>query len=213
VIAASSDGSIYAINGLNGNLIFKYNIRGYLYSTPSIEDINGDGRMDIIIGSVSSSIYALDPPISWSMFGGNERRTRVFDNVAPEASTYGSEFFNKSANIYSLWRDSYSNLGSGFIEENSSQKWIRHDVKVFSTTSWVNYTISCPENPSIRNQFKCIMKCPSVCSKHDSRSSCLRKINECTSKCNATGRIIGYRIHATDTFGNENVISNTLTCG
>ncbi|MFH1228924.1 MAG: PQQ-binding-like beta-propeller repeat protein [Candidatus Aenigmatarchaeota archaeon] len=212
IIAASSDGNIYAINGLNGNLIFKYNVRGYLYSTPSIEDINGDGRMDIIIGSISNSVHSLDPPISWSMFGGNERRTRIFDNTPPEALTYGSVFFNSSANIYSFWRDSYSNLGSGFIEENSNQAWKSHDVKVFSTKSWVNYTISYSENQN-KGQNNCMIQCKLVCGPLDSKNLCLSKTKDCTSKCKSTGATIGYRIHAMDAFGNENVINGTITCG
>ncbi len=151
VIIGSSDNRVYALNGSTGTEIWNYNTRGYIYSSPSVEDVNGDGLLDIIVGSFDNNVYTLDPPSSWNMFGGNQKRTRVLDRSSPINLNYGTESIDGYTTIYSHWRDLYSNLALGIVEENSTGIVTNHSFTLFGTINWVNYTI---ENCSESQIFK-----------------------------------------------------------
>ncbi len=214
VIVASSDNRVYALNGSTGTQIWSYNTRNYLFSSPAVEDINGDGKLDIVIGSFNEKIYSLDPPSGWNMFGGNQRRTRVLDRSSPINLKYGVDLINGSAIIYSYWRDLYSNLGLGIIEENSNGMFINHSINVFGTTSWINYTIdNCPSS-SEKNMRNCIKQCTEMWKTCEgTKNECHEEMKQCKNNCKNSEIIIEYKIHVFDTFNNEGVVEDVLICG
>ncbi|MEM0242848.1 MAG: PQQ-binding-like beta-propeller repeat protein [Candidatus Aenigmatarchaeota archaeon] len=148
VIVGATDGRIYVINGLNGTLIWFYNIGNYIYTSPAIADLNRDGKLDVSFGGLDRNVYALDPP-SWNMFGGNERSTRIYDIVPPKLIHYEKEIDGCNINIVSKWKD-LSNLefAEVFIESESLKE--RYKIKLLGPEDWVNITFkSC--NNSIVN--------------------------------------------------------------
>ena len=55
------DSSVHAINGITGKRIWKKKLKGGLDSCPVIRDIDNDGRLEVVITSLSDfSCYALD---------------------------------------------------------------------------------------------------------------------------------------------------------
>ncbi|TCK06284.1 FG-GAP-like repeat-containing protein [Phorcysia thermohydrogeniphila] len=55
------DSSIVALNGENGQLLWNFPINNnWTFSSPAIADINGDGKLDVVIGSKSGKIYAIN---------------------------------------------------------------------------------------------------------------------------------------------------------
>ncbi|MEM0473116.1 MAG: PQQ-binding-like beta-propeller repeat protein [Candidatus Aenigmatarchaeota archaeon] len=137
VLVGCSDSRIYALNGLNGNVIWSYKVNAYIFSSPAIADINSDGTNDFVFGSFDKYQYSLDPP-TWSVFGGNERRTRIFDNVEPELIHF--EIDNETNSVYSLWTERFSNLDYAIISENSTGYSNEHFIKLKGTHDWVNFT-------------------------------------------------------------------------
>ena len=139
VVVGATDGRIYVLNGINGNLIWFYHIGQYIYSSPALVDLDGDGNIDLTFGSTNRNQYALDPP-SWPTFGGNKRRTRILDNYPPELVTIEVIREDGLVKITSLWREKFSNLAYAMIEENSTGELIRREIKLKGTIDWVNYT-------------------------------------------------------------------------
>ncbi|MCX8178702.1 MAG: PQQ-binding-like beta-propeller repeat protein [Candidatus Aenigmarchaeota archaeon] len=137
VLVGCSDSRIYALNGLNGNVIWSYKVNAYIFSSPAIADINSDGTNDFVFGSLDRYQYSLDPP-AWSVFGGNERRTRIFDNAEPELVYF--EIDNQSNTVSTLWKERFSNLDYAIISENSTGYSSNHFVKLKGTHDWVNFT-------------------------------------------------------------------------
>ncbi len=77
LVVTSDDGNVYALNGANGTLIWKFqpNPNGYLTidTSPTIGDLDNDGKPEIVIGiglsGEDNKIYALngeDGSILWS---------------------------------------------------------------------------------------------------------------------------------------------------
>lgn len=52
--------SLLVINAEDGTLAFSYSTVGSIISSPAIGDLNGDGDMEIVFGSDSGQLYALD---------------------------------------------------------------------------------------------------------------------------------------------------------
>ncbi len=210
VIIGSSDNRVYAINGSTGTEIWNYNTRGYIYSSPSVEDVNGDGLLDIIVGSFDNNVYTLDPPSSWNMFGGNQKRTRVLDRSSPINLNYGTESIDGYTTIYSHWRDLYSNLALGIVEENSTGIVTNHSFTLFGTINWVNYTIeNCSES---QNCKKNCMEMWKSCEK--TKIECREQMKQCRENCrNSLEETIEYKIYVFDTFGNVGIIENVFECG
>ncbi len=90
----------------------------------------------ILFFALLSNVVAA--PGDWDIFGGNEQRTRVQDLRPPFYTTIGVN----SLTIYSFWKDSISNLGFAYVEEDATGAFIKHPVTVKGTSSWVNYTIT-----------------------------------------------------------------------
>jgi len=60
VVVGSGDGRLYCINGMNGNIRWRYQTGGAIESSPAISDIDGDGIPEVIFGSDDGRIYALN---------------------------------------------------------------------------------------------------------------------------------------------------------
>lgn len=135
VIVGSSDSRLYALSGLSGRPIWHYKVNAYIFSSPAIADINADGNLDFLFGSLDKNQYALDPPV-WQVFGGNERRTRIYDDNSPELLHI--EIDNQSNTITSLWNDKSSNLALATIKENSTN--FSTQIKLKGMQDWVNFT-------------------------------------------------------------------------
>ncbi len=167
VIFGGSDNNVFAINGLDGTLIWNYTLDSYVYGSPAIEDLNGDNHLDIVASVLHSyKIYALDPPggygkapkidwvksmeengcgieqgdEEWKMFGANFRRTRLLDRTAPQNEEHYTKKKKKEITVYSFWRDLYTNLGFAVIVENSTGEWLTHEINVKGTNDWVTYS-------------------------------------------------------------------------
>ncbi|MCS7135124.1 MAG: PQQ-binding-like beta-propeller repeat protein, partial [Candidatus Aenigmarchaeota archaeon] len=136
VIVGSSDSRLYALNS-EGKLLWFYKVNAYIFSSPSIADINADGNMDFLFGSFDKNQYALDPP-SWHFFGGNERRTRIYDISPPDILHF--EVDNESKKIASLWQEKFSNLAYAVFTESSTCK---HQVIMLKgMKDWVNLSFN-----------------------------------------------------------------------
>ena len=51
---------IYAFNGEDGSVLWKAEATGSIVSSPAIGDLNGDGDMEIVVGSDSGNVYTFD---------------------------------------------------------------------------------------------------------------------------------------------------------
>ena len=139
VVVGATDGRIYVLNGINGNLIWFYHVGQYIYSSPALVDLDGNGNIDLVFGSLDRNQYALDPP-SWPTFGGNNRRTRILDVYPPELIKIETIREQGIIKINTLWKEKFSNLAYAIIEENSTGKITRKEIKLKGTHDWVNYT-------------------------------------------------------------------------
>ncbi|MBU5687809.1 MAG: PQQ-binding-like beta-propeller repeat protein [Candidatus Aenigmarchaeota archaeon] len=137
VIVGCSDSRLYALNGLTGKPIWSYKVNAYIFSSPALADINGDGNIDFIFGSFDKNLYSLDPPV-WQIFGGNERRTRIYDDASPELIYF--EINNETRQIISLWQERFSNLAFGIIKENSTGIEKEHIILLKGMKDWVNFS-------------------------------------------------------------------------
>lgn len=59
-MAGSTDYNVYVLSARRRQLLWKANLGGYIYSTPAISDINGDGRNDIVVGTLGNRVHVLD---------------------------------------------------------------------------------------------------------------------------------------------------------
>lgn len=58
-VFGSDDGSVYAVNRDDGSLLWSYVTVGPVVSSPALGDVNGDNRIDVVVGSDGGHIYAL----------------------------------------------------------------------------------------------------------------------------------------------------------
>jgi len=139
VAIGSTDGRVYILDGRDGSLIWSYNIGQYIYTSPALVDLNGDGNPDLALGSTNKNEYVLDPP-SWPTFGGNERRTRIFDNYPPELLFFDVIREGGRVKIVSLWKEKFSNLAFAIVEENSTGLPLVNRINLRGMIDWVNYS-------------------------------------------------------------------------
>jgi len=60
VVVGSYDGRLYCINGMNGNIRWRYQAGAAIFSSPAIGDINGDSRPEVVFGCDDGRIYAVN---------------------------------------------------------------------------------------------------------------------------------------------------------
>jgi outer membrane protein assembly factor BamB len=61
IIVGSGDDHMYALNGEDGAVIWKYKTPGNIWSSPALGDIDLDGQVEVIFGSThGEKVYALD---------------------------------------------------------------------------------------------------------------------------------------------------------
>lgn len=58
-IGGGKTGMVYAVNGRDGQLLWKYQLPGDVYATPTFLDINKDGVPDVVMAGRFNSVYAL----------------------------------------------------------------------------------------------------------------------------------------------------------
>ncbi|MEM5772813.1 MAG: PQQ-binding-like beta-propeller repeat protein, partial [Candidatus Aenigmatarchaeota archaeon] len=141
IVIGATDGRIYVLNGIDGRIVWSYVIGQYIYSSPAIADLNEDGSLDLTFGSTNKYQYALDPP-SWNCFGGNERRTRIFDNSPPQLLSFDLKENEDKKILSSLWRERFSNLDYAIVQENSTGSEKIEKIKLKGMIDWVNYSFS-----------------------------------------------------------------------
>jgi outer membrane protein assembly factor BamB len=139
VAIGSTDGRVYILDGREGSLIWSYNIGQYIYTSPALVDLNGDGNLDLALGSTNKNEYVLDPP-SWPTFGGNERRTRIFDNSPPDLLFFDVIREGGRVKIVSFWKEKFSNLAFAIVEENSTGLPLVNRINLRGMIEWVNYS-------------------------------------------------------------------------
>ena len=59
-ISYITNDSVYALNGANGSLLWRYETSDFPYSSPVLGDINGDGRLEVMIGDCDGYIHYLN---------------------------------------------------------------------------------------------------------------------------------------------------------
>ncbi|MEM5866426.1 MAG: PQQ-binding-like beta-propeller repeat protein [Candidatus Aenigmatarchaeota archaeon] len=141
IAIGATDGRIYVLNGIDGRVLWSYVIGQYIYSSPAIADLNGDGSLDLTFGSTNKYQYALDPP-SWNCFGGNVRRTRIFDNSPPQLLSFDLKESGGKKILTSLWREKFSNLDYAIVQENSTGSEKIEKIKLKGMVDWINYSFS-----------------------------------------------------------------------
>lgn len=60
VIIGSGDGRIYCIDGRSGNILWRYQATSYIFSSPAVGDLSGDGKPKVVFGCQDDRIYCLD---------------------------------------------------------------------------------------------------------------------------------------------------------
>lgn len=79
----------------------------------------------------------------WPVFGGNEGRTRVIDNVPPDNILTGlndTAFEGSTVLLFSKWKDAYSNLQGGYFTDSISGQRTWYPME--SPIGWINYTFA-----------------------------------------------------------------------
>jgi len=62
VVAASRDGGIYCLSGINGSLEWCYKTGAQVRSSPSIADVDCDGFLEVLCGSYDDCVYCIEEP-------------------------------------------------------------------------------------------------------------------------------------------------------
>ena len=67
-------GSIIAINGENGNVLWEFDTGQEMFSSAQFEDLDGDGELDVILGGRGHQLKAIDGQsgdLIWSFDSNN----------------------------------------------------------------------------------------------------------------------------------------------
>lgn len=75
VVISSTDGTVYAINGIKGNFIWKFSTNNSIVSSPCLKDIDEDEILDVIVASKNGNVYGLkgtNGKLLWKTFCEDE---------------------------------------------------------------------------------------------------------------------------------------------
>jgi outer membrane protein assembly factor BamB len=94
VVIGGTDGNVYALQGITGQVKWSYSLGGIIStycSSPALGDIDGDGAIEVIIGAQNGVLYAIKgdgSSIDWSRTLGNEiSSSSVIGNVDADTGT------------------------------------------------------------------------------------------------------------------------------
>ncbi|MGQ4891126.1 MAG: FG-GAP-like repeat-containing protein [Candidatus Njordarchaeia archaeon] len=73
VVVCSDDGFVYVLGGLDGSLLWQYNVSEGIGSSPALGDVDGDGYLEVVfLGSVNVYVLdGLDGSLLWKQFYGS----------------------------------------------------------------------------------------------------------------------------------------------
>ncbi len=60
VVIGTGDGTVLALSGADGSLIWDYHAGGGIAGTPAVADLNGDTIWDVVVGSYDTQIHAIN---------------------------------------------------------------------------------------------------------------------------------------------------------
>ncbi len=105
---------VVALRGTNGSVLWRTNVGGVIYSSPKIYDINGDGFVEVVIGSDDGKVYVLRG-LDGSLLcnyttGGAVRSTAALLDNRIVIGSFDGKVYALDANCNLVW--SYTTGGS-----------------------------------------------------------------------------------------------------
>lgn len=59
VLVVDRTQALHVINGANGKKLLRHKLTAGSVATPALADVNGDGRLEVILGTVDNRVVAL----------------------------------------------------------------------------------------------------------------------------------------------------------
>ena len=117
VIVGGSEGFCYVLDGKNGKLLWESrNLGSSVLSTPVVGDVDGNGRLDILLHTFDGSLHKIESnaktmknTVVWGQEGYNAARANRFDYVKPGA---GGAFLQFIVSVIIVCGVLYINLRS-----------------------------------------------------------------------------------------------------
>jgi len=86
VVFGSDDDYLYALNGEDGSLLWEFETGGVIKSSPTLGDVDGDGKIDIAVASWDGYLYLFEASapygkVVWSRWHGDAQGTGNYKNA------------------------------------------------------------------------------------------------------------------------------------